>query len=223
MSILSDIWWQVNIFWYWSSIYWSNWFQFLVAFLTLIEGNITTFFYFTTLRCSAKFRALLDFLSQGLQRAHIPSWRTHLSTSFLLFSLLQTSYLWLIITLPGCLASSPTHVSEQSLLILFFNHNSICFPLYFLPGCFPSDFQFLSLPLWHISSVRDSAVLAFVEQSASWFLYASVHHLATKSLIVLTCQFVNMKLYFMWALFVAFQENSEILKHLFASASIWFW
>lgn len=194
------------------SIFYFNW-----------RKHIATFFHFTTFRCSAKFRALLDFLSQGLQRAHIPSWRTHLSTSFFIvqfvINLLFMAYnhsAWVSCFQPHtCLRTKFTHT--------IFYHNSICFPLYFLPGCFPSDFQFLSLPLWHISSVRDSAVLAFVEQSDSWFLYASVHHLATKSLIVLTCQFVNMKLYFMWALFVAFLENLEILKHLFASASIWFW
>lgn len=37
-----------------------------------------------------------------------------------------------------CLRTKFTHT--------IFNHNSTCFPLYFLRGCFPSDFQFLSLP-----------------------------------------------------------------------------
>lgn len=83
-----------------------------------------------------------------------------------------------------CLRTKFTHLFPNTV-----QHASLCV------SCWAVFHQisnsYLSL-LWHINSVGDSALLTFVEQSDSWFFYTSVHHLAKKRLIVLTCQFVNM-------------------------------
>lgn len=116
-----------------------------------------------------------------------------------------------------CLRTKFTHT--------IFNRNSIAS---LCVSCLAAFHQisnsYLSL-LWHINSIRDSALLTSVEQSDSWFFSTSVHHLATKRLIVSTCQFVNMKLLSilcelsLWPLQKIWRFESIFLQ----SASIWSW